>query len=85
VRPRIAEYSPIPGTPMWADAVAACRFDLEGEPLYHNNTFFACRRPDFTYEDMLALKETARNASRKAANPRKKGAGKRDEKTKGKN
>ncbi len=72
VRPRIAEYSPIPGTPMWADAAAGCEFDLEGEPLYHNNTFFACRRPDFTYEDMLALKRVAREVSREDAKARRK-------------
>ncbi len=57
VRPRIAEYSPIPGTPMWEQGIAVSSFDLAGEPLYHNNSFFACRRPDFTYEDMLILKK----------------------------
>lgn len=60
VRPHLAEYSPIPGTPMWKEALAASAFDLESEPLYHNNSFFACRRPDFTYEDMVYLKSTAR-------------------------
>ncbi len=62
--PYIAEYSPIPGTKMWDDAVALSPFDLAGEPLYHNNTFFACRRPDFSYEDLLHLKELARQARR---------------------
>jgi len=60
VRPHIAEYSPIPGTPMWDKAAAICEFDIGAEPLYHNNTFFACRRPDFTYEDMVSLKAEAR-------------------------
>jgi radical SAM superfamily enzyme YgiQ (UPF0313 family) len=60
VRPYLAEYSPIPGTPMWRDAVSASRFDLASEPLYHNNTFFACRRPDFTYDDLLNLKKMAK-------------------------
>ena len=60
VRPHLAEYSPIPGTPMWKTAVALSTFDLEREPLYHNNTFFACRNPEFSYEDMLALKKAAR-------------------------
>jgi hypothetical protein len=45
---------------MWPESVAACSYDLEGEPLYHNNTFFACRRPDFSYEDLLRLKDLAR-------------------------
>lgn len=60
VRPHIAEYSPIPSTPMWDRAVSISPFDIGAEPLYHNNTFFACRRPDFTYEDMVSLKIMAR-------------------------
>jgi radical SAM superfamily enzyme YgiQ (UPF0313 family) len=60
VKPHIAEYSPIPGTPMWNQAVSTSPFDIEREPLYHNNSFFACRRPDFTYEDMVSLKKMAR-------------------------
>ncbi|HYA40919.1 MAG TPA: hypothetical protein VEF34_06425, partial [Syntrophobacteraceae bacterium] len=62
VRPHIAEYSPIPGTPMWDRAAAVSAFDIGAEPLYHNNTFFACRRPDFTYEDMMAIKAEAKLA-----------------------
>ncbi len=60
VRPRIAEYSPIPGTAMWEDAAALSSYDIQSEPLYHNNTFFACRRSDFTLEDMEALKKMTR-------------------------
>lgn len=55
-RPRLAEYSPVPRTPMWEDARRIAPFDIEGEPLFHNNSFFACRRPDFTYEHMKELK-----------------------------
>jgi hypothetical protein len=47
---------------MWSQAIANCSYDLTSEPLYHNNSFFACRRPDFTYEDLLRLKELARQA-----------------------
>jgi hypothetical protein len=60
--PYIAEYSPIPGTRMWPDAVRLCAFDLASEPLYHNNTFFACRRPEFLYGDLQKLKELALQA-----------------------
>jgi hypothetical protein len=62
--PYIAEYSPIPGTPMWPKAVNSCRFNISAEPLYHNNTFFACRRPDFSYQDLQQLKNLARQARR---------------------
>lgn len=64
VMPHIAEYSPVPGTAMWKEAQAISLYDLEGEPLYHNNTFFACRRPEFSYEDLCLLKELAREARR---------------------
>ncbi len=64
VRPHIAEYSPIPGAPMWDKAAAVSPFDIRTEPLYHNNTFYACRRPDFTYEDMVLLKREARSKKR---------------------
>lgn len=65
VQPVLAEYSPIPGTPMWAEAVTGSAFDLAAEPLYHNNTFFACRRPDFTLQHLNALKQLAREARHK--------------------
>ncbi|MEN6486105.1 MAG: radical SAM protein, partial [Syntrophobacteraceae bacterium] len=61
-QPHLAEYSPVPGTPMWREALAVSPFDIAGEPLYHNNTFFACRRPDFTRQDLAALKRLAREA-----------------------
>ncbi|NSW85853.1 MAG: radical SAM protein [Syntrophobacteraceae bacterium] len=59
IRPHLAEYSPVPGTLMWREAVASSAFDIENEPLYHNNTFFACRRTDFTWEDLRHLKDLA--------------------------
>jgi radical SAM superfamily enzyme YgiQ (UPF0313 family) len=58
----LAEYSPVPETPLWSKAVAESCFDIRNEPLYHNNTFFACRRGDFSYEDLLKLKELARRS-----------------------
>ncbi len=64
-RPYLAEYSPIPGTPMWEKAVALSTFNIEQEPLFHNNTFFACRRPDFTYDDLLCLKNMIRREKQK--------------------
>ncbi len=36
--PKLAEYSPIPGTAMWASAIKQKRYDIEREPLYHNCT-----------------------------------------------
>ncbi len=60
ILPFIAEFSPIPKTKIWNEAKRISPFDIEKEPLYHNNSFFACRRSDFTYEDMVSLKNYAR-------------------------
>jgi hypothetical protein len=53
----LAEYSPIPGTKMWPEAVAASVFDIQREPLYHNNTLLCCRNNDFSYEAYRRMKE----------------------------
>lgn len=63
--PFLSEYSPVPRTAMWKEACAVSPFDLAGEPLYHNNTFFACRRPDFSLADLQRLKARAEEARRK--------------------
>jgi radical SAM superfamily enzyme YgiQ (UPF0313 family) len=61
-QPHLAEYSPVPGTPLWPEACTLSSFDLENEPLFHNNSFFACRGADFGYGDLLMLKDLARRA-----------------------
>jgi radical SAM superfamily enzyme YgiQ (UPF0313 family) len=55
-RPYLAEYSPLPGTPLWGEAVAASPFDLDGEPLFHNNTILPCRWEGLRWDDLQALK-----------------------------
>ena len=63
-RPHLCEYSPVPGTPAFVEAKKISSFDLENEPLTHNNSFFACRRPGFTYQDLVELKQMVRLARR---------------------
>jgi len=50
--PYLAEYSPIPHTPLWERAVASSPYDLASEPLFHNNTLLPCwsdaQRREFT-------------------------------------
>ncbi|HSR10132.1 MAG TPA: B12-binding domain-containing radical SAM protein [Thermodesulfobacteriota bacterium] len=58
-RPILAEYSPIPGTPLFADAAKVSPFDLENEPLFHNNSLLPCRSEDLTWEDYRVLKAEA--------------------------
>jgi len=60
-RPVITEFSPIPGTPIWKEAVEASPYDIEKEPLYHNNTLLPCRTEEFTYEMYQKLKNMAKN------------------------
>ncbi|MEJ2067161.1 MAG: B12-binding domain-containing radical SAM protein [Deltaproteobacteria bacterium] len=55
-RPYLAEYSPLPGTPLWGEAVAASPFDLRDEPLFHNNTALPCRWEGLGWDDLQALK-----------------------------
>jgi len=42
VIPFLAEYSPIPHTPLWKEAVRISPFDIASEPLYHNNVLIPC-------------------------------------------
>jgi radical SAM superfamily enzyme YgiQ (UPF0313 family) len=40
--PYLAEYSPLPETPMWDASVACARFDLKSDPIFHNNCLLSC-------------------------------------------
>jgi len=55
-KPIIVEYSPIPGTPLFEKAKEMSSFDLENEPLYHNNSILPCQWDGFTLEDYRRLK-----------------------------
>ena len=57
----LAEYSPLPGTPLWAEAIKTSPFDLAEEPLYGNNTFIPCRGPDFSWEKIWEVKNKVRS------------------------
>lgn len=55
----LAEYSPIPGTELWKDAILCSRYDLQKEPLTHNNSVIPCLSEKFTWEHVKRLKELA--------------------------
>ncbi len=59
-KPILAEYSPIPGTQTWAKAVTASSFDIQREPLYHNNSLLPCRNDAFSLADYTKLKAALR-------------------------
>jgi len=57
-RPFLAEYSPIPGSNLWRDAVASSRYPIDEEPLFQNNTLLPCRSSSLdeqTYRELKAL------------------------------
>jgi radical SAM superfamily enzyme YgiQ (UPF0313 family) len=59
-KPILAEYSPIPGTALWDEAVKVSCFNIEAEPLYHNNTLLPCQGDNFTDEMYQSLKSLTR-------------------------
>jgi radical SAM superfamily enzyme YgiQ (UPF0313 family) len=63
-RPIIAEYSPIPGTGLWMEAVNASPFPIGLEPLFQNNTLLPCRNDSLTYDRYQALRSNLSAASR---------------------
>jgi radical SAM superfamily enzyme YgiQ (UPF0313 family) len=56
--PVLTQYSPIPGTALWPRAVQKSRYDLEADPLFHNNSLFPCW-PQFSWERYTRLKRLA--------------------------
>lgn len=40
--PYLAEYSPLPHTPLWEKALSHSEYDLASEPLFHNNSLLPC-------------------------------------------
>jgi len=61
-KPILAEYSPIPQTALWGDAVEESRFDIAREPLFHNNSLVPFRSKHFSLETYSQLKQMARQA-----------------------
>ncbi len=60
VRPVLAQYSPIPHTALWNEAVRASRYDLASDPIFHNNSIFPCQKEPFSWEKISRLKELTR-------------------------
>jgi radical SAM superfamily enzyme YgiQ (UPF0313 family) len=56
----IAEFSPIPGTQLWEEAVRVSPYPIEKEPLFQNNTLLPCQSVDLDYGMYQSLKRSAR-------------------------
>jgi radical SAM superfamily enzyme YgiQ (UPF0313 family) len=59
-KPILVEYSPIPNTPLFEKAKQMSSFDIENEPLFHNNSILPCQWDGFTLGDFKRLKEEIR-------------------------
>lgn len=59
-RPILAEYSPIPGTGLWRDAVACSPYPIAEEPLFHNNTLLPCKSASLADPIYQGLKRMTR-------------------------
>lgn len=60
----LAQYSPIPGTPLFAAAQAASPWPLAEEPLTHNSSIWPCRPGGFSWAEAGRWKALVRQALR---------------------
>lgn len=58
--PVLAEFSPIPGTPIWEEALRVSPYPIADEPLFHNNTLMPCRDESLTPGVFQELKKLCR-------------------------
>jgi len=56
VKPVLAQYSPIPHTALWPAAVEASRYDLNADPVFHNNSIFPCQKEPFSWDKISYFK-----------------------------
>jgi hypothetical protein len=57
-RPHLAEYSPVPGSPLFDDARAVSPYPLAEEPLFHNPTLLPCA--SFDHDELAKIKVDSR-------------------------
>ncbi|HTZ39603.1 MAG TPA: radical SAM protein [Syntrophales bacterium] len=63
-RPMLAEYSPIPGTALWDEAVRQARYDIVREPFFQNNSLLPCLESGISAQDFQSLKNRTRATGR---------------------
>jgi radical SAM superfamily enzyme YgiQ (UPF0313 family) len=68
--PKPAEFSPIPRTALWADAVAASRFPIEKEPLFQNCSLLPAATPEVDHKFLSGLRARIRASMNNSANQR---------------
>ncbi len=60
--PKLAEYSPIPGTQMWNQAVSVSRYPIAREPLFQNCTLLPAARDDVDAAFLQVTRKRIREA-----------------------
>jgi len=58
--PKLAEYSPIPGTGMWPEAMRRSRFPIDAEPLFQNCTLLPAAEPDVDWDFLRTTRRRIR-------------------------
>jgi radical SAM superfamily enzyme YgiQ (UPF0313 family) len=58
--PKLAEYSPIPETSMWKDAIQSSRYPIDQEPLFHNCTLLPTAEPGVDAEFLRRTRQRIR-------------------------
>ncbi len=61
IRPVLTQYTPIPHTDLWDQAVAVSRYDLNADPIFTNNAIFPCQSEAFSWKVLSRLKEMAQS------------------------
>jgi len=59
IKAKLAEFSPVPKTALWARAVAESSLPIADEPLWHNNSLLPLRSRIFTDEVIAELRALA--------------------------
>jgi radical SAM superfamily enzyme YgiQ (UPF0313 family) len=55
--PKLAEYSPIPGTQMWPDALKVSKYPIDEEPLFQNCSLLPVGEPEVDSAFLQALRK----------------------------
>ena len=59
VKVKLAEYSPIPHTLLWNEAIKVSKYDIINEPLFHNNKILPVSTPNLSIDELNRIKSFA--------------------------
>ncbi len=60
--PKLAEYSPIPGSALWPVSVNVGRYPIDKEPLYQNCSLLPVATPEVTWEFLSQMRKMIRDS-----------------------